>query len=431
MQQAFQEHIDTHFPELRTKPFLIAVSGGLDSIVLTHLCRKLGLRFGIAHVNFRLRGEDSDSDARFVADLAARWKVPYYTASFDTMTIKSTKKGSTQEIARDLRYGWFEKLVLSEDFDYVVTAHHADDDLETFLLNLLRGTGLKGLSGIPKRRDFLIRPLLEFSRSDILEFAKEHDLQWSEDASNESDIYRRNAVRHHIIPELSRLQPQFIASFRRTRRHLKSATNILDKHIQNIKNQRFIPLRKKIQIHLDSLEEFGSWEDLSYLLLEEYGFTDWEGIRALDKASSGTLIRSETHELLKDRGKLILRPRKETKGSSKNTGSEEGIRLQIEVVKIMEGVGSNALYIDKESLKHRLNVRKWKKGDYFYPLGMGGQKKKLSKFFKDIKLDVFTKEDQWVLCDGDDIIWVIGHRADERYKVQPETQSILRITWTD
>lgn len=431
MLQAFKDHIGTNFPELHSRPFLIAVSGGLDSIVLTHLCRKMGLKFGIAHVNFRLRGEESDSDARFVANLAATWKVPYYTKSFDTVAIKSTHRGSTQEIARDLRYKWFAEIIRTEDFDYVATAHHADDDLETFLLNLLRGTGLQGLTGIPERRDFLLRPLLEFSRSDILDFAKEHGLEWSEDASNESDIYRRNAIRHHIIPEMSRLQPHFITAFRRTRSHLKSATKVLDGHIQNIKKQVFIRIKNKIHIHLETLEEFGSWQDLSYLLLKDYGFTDWEGIRGLDKAESGTLFRSDSHELLKDRGKLILRTRKEVKESPGITDSEVDIRLHIEGVDVMEGNGADTLYIDKESLKHRLNVRKWKKGDYFYPLGMGGKKKKLSKFFKDVKLDVFSKEGQWLLCDGDDIVWVIGLRADERYKVRAETQSIIRIKWVD
>lgn len=431
MLEEFQAHIKNNFPELTKEPFLVAVSGGVDSIVLAHLCRKIGMEFGIAHVNFRLRGEESDADARFVADLAANWKVPFYSTSYDTMAIKDTKKGSTQEIARDLRYTWFADLIQSEKYTYVITAHHADDDLETFLLNLMRGTGVKGLSGIPERRDFILRPLLEFSRSEILEFAQEYRLEWSEDASNESDIYRRNAIRHHVIPELARLQPNFLRSFRQTRSHLKSTSNVLNKHIQNIKKQAFIPLKNKTRIHLETIEEFGAWEDLSYLLFEEYGFTDWEGIQGLKDASSGTLIRSDSHELLKDRKKLILRRRKGGNGKSTDASSGDGLRLQIEKVEAMEGTGSNTLYIDKESLKHRLNVRKWKKGDYFYPLGMGGKKKKLSKFFKDIKLDMFSKEEQWVLCAGDDIVWVIGLRADERFKVHPETQEILRITWSD
>ena len=431
MLNEFQNHIENNFPELGQKPFLVAVSGGVDSIVLAHLCRNSGLEFGIAHVNFQLRGEESDADARFVADLAASWKVPYFTTRFDTVAIKATRKGSTQEIARDLRYSWFEELIRSEKYEFVITAHHADDDLETFLLNLMRGTGLNGLSGIPKRRDFILRPLLEFSRAEILEFAKSHGLQWSEDASNESDIYRRNSIRHHVIPELARLQPHFLSSFLQTRDHLKSATKILDKHIQNIKKQAFIQLKNKTRIHLGTIKEFGAWEDLAYLLFEEYGFTDWEGIKGLKNATSGTLIRSDTHELLKDRKKVILRKRKAGNGRSADKGLAEDVQLLIEPVVAMEGTGANTLYIDKESLKHRLSVRKWKKGDYFYPLGMGGKKKKLSKFFKDIKLDVFSKEEQWLLCDGDDIVWVIGLRADERFKVHPETQKILRITWSD
>lgn len=426
MLQAFQDHIDSEFPELREFPFLIAVSGGVDSVVLAHLCRSAQLNFGIAHVNFSLRGSESDADAAFVADLAAAWGVPYYSTTFDTLSVRASRKGGTQEVARDLRYSWFAKLIASEPFDYLVTAHHADDDLETFVLHLSRGAGLKGLSGIPKRRDFICRPLLGFSKEEILAYAEAQGVSWREDTSNESDTYLRNSIRQQVVPKLKEVAPEIIAAFRKTRAHLQDASNLLDKHIQTIKNQVYKIKKDRIEIAFSDLAPFGNWTELAYPLLAEYGFTDWRAIRELEKADSGTIIRSASHEILKDREVLVLRPLEVVQSKEK-----EGIRLVVDRVSEMEAGTPNTLYIDKESLKHRLNARKWQKGDYFYPLGMGGKKKKLSKFFKDIKLDVFAKEEQWVLCDGEDIVWVVGQRADERYKVHPDTDSILRITWTD
>ena len=426
MHQAFQDHIDTNFPELRKEAFLIAVSGGVDSMVLAHLCKASGLNFGIAHVNYRLRGAESDADEQFVARLAADWGVAYYTTTFDTKAVRTARGGSTQEVARDLRYKWFSDLIKTEDFSYLLTAHHADDDLETFLLNLSRGAGLKGLSGIPAGRDYIRRPLLNVSKQDILEYAKKEGLSWREDASNETDVYLRNALRHQVVPKLKEVAPDILSAFLKTRSHLKGSSNILDKHIQNIKKQTFRYKNDRIEIALSKLTSFGPWRDLAYPLLADYGFRDWDTIQSLDSVASGTIVRSSTHEILKDRDTLVLRALSE--GQRPET---HDVRLTVEPVPAIDETGSHTLYIDKESLKHRLNVRKWKKGDYFYPLGMGGKKKKLSKFFKDIKLDVFLKEDQRVLCDGEDIVWVIGHRADERYKVHPETHSILRITWTD
>jgi len=424
--QAFQEHIDKYFPELRTEPFLIAVSGGVDSIILAHLCRKADLEFGIAHVNFGLRGPESDKDEAFVADLAAQWGVAYYTTTFNTAAIKAARKGSTQEVARDLRYSWFTELIAAEDFEYVLTAHHADDDLETFLLHLSRGAGVKGLAGIPSHRDFIRRPLLKFSKLEILDYARKERIKWREDASNETDSYQRNAMRHQVVPKLKDVEPDILSAFLKTKSHLKSASTILDKYIQTIKFQIVKSNKGRYEIAFSDLAEYGSWSDLAYLLFAEYGFTDWEAIRALETAGSGTIIQSQTHEILKDRDVLVLRVLNESPELE-----AEGLRLVVEAVPAIQKAGPRTLYIDKESLKHRLNVRKWKKGDYFYPLGMGGKKKKLSKFFKDIKLDVFSKEEQRLLCDGEDIVWVIGQRADERYKVHPETDSILRITWTE
>ena len=426
MQEAFKDHIDTNFPELRTTPFLVAVSGGVDSVVMAHLCKSAKLNFGIAHVNYGLRGEESEKDAAFVEKLAAEWGLPYYSTRFNTRSLKSTLKGSTQEIARDLRYDWFTKLLSVEKYAYVVTAHHADDDLETFLLNLSRGAGLKGLRGIPPKRDYIRRPLLNISKAEILDYARKMGLSWREDASNETDAYQRNAIRHQVIPKLKQVSPDILMAFIRSRSHLLSSSNILDNYIETIKKQVFKFNKDIIEIPLTELREFGSWSDLAFPLLEEFDFTDWEGIQGLESADSGAIIRSASHEILKDRDLLRLRPLQ-----LDSVLEEKGLQLEVEAVKAIEATSPRTLYIDKESLKHRLNVRKWKKGDYFYPLGMGGKKKKLSKFFKDIKLDVFSKEDQWVLCDGEDIVWVIGHRADERFKVQPETDSILRITWTD
>ncbi|NND14990.1 MAG: tRNA lysidine(34) synthetase TilS [Eudoraea sp.] len=430
MLSAFITHIETEFPELKESPFIIACSGGLDSVVLTHLCHEAGLSFGLAHVNYQLRGAASDADAEFTASLAKKLGVAYFTVTFDTLALKRREKGSLQELARNLRYPWFADLLEIEDYDFIVTAHHMDDSLETFLIHILRGTGIKGLTGIPAKRNNIRRPLLKFSREDIEAFARANKLKWREDSSNETDDYLRNEVRHQLVPVFKKINPDILLAMESTQKNLKDSSIILDKEIQKIKDQLFTKSNNRIEINLSTLNELDTPTAFLYPLLAPYGFTDWSSIDELLVAGSGKRVYSPTHVLLKDREKWILEERN-THENSTDTASQSSStlngNLEITEVDSLEEGDVNTLYIDKESLNHRLSVRNWQKGDYFYPLGMGGKRKKLSKFFKDIKLDVLKKSRQWLLCDGDDIVWVIGQRADDRYKVTEKTDKILRI----
>jgi len=427
---AFITHIENSFPELKDSDFLLACSGGLDSTVLAHLCHKAGLSFALAHVNYQLRGDESDADAEFSASLAQEMGVRYYTTSFDTPALKSKEKGSLQEIARKLRYNWFKELLKKEDYDFLVTAHHKDDNMETFLIHILRGTGLNGLTGIPSKRDKIRRPLLAFSREEIHAFATENKLVWREDSSNESDDYLRNKVRHSLVPAFKELNPEILSAFEGTQGHLLNSSILVDKVIQTTKKQLFTIKNNRIKIDLAKLRSFDTPTAYLYPLLNPFGFADWSAIEDMLEAESGRKVYSPTHVLLKDRNTWILEeisPQiKGEKTQDEIDNSFSGM-LEIEEVESFDKGDSDTLYIDKESLNHRLSVRNWQKGDYFYPLGMGGKRKKLSKFYKDIKLDVLKKPRQMLLCDGDEIVWVIGQRADERFKVTDKTKRILRI----
>lgn len=430
MLSAFITHIDTVFPELKESSFLIACSGGVDSTVLAHLCHKADLTFALAHVNYQLRGAESDADTDFVASLAQEMGVPYYNTSFDTATLKTEEKGSLQQIARELRYSWFKELLNKENHDFVLTAHHKDDDLETFLIHILRGTGIDGLTGIPPIRGQIRRPLLEFSRAEIQDYASENKLQWREDKTNETDDYLRNTVRHKLVPVFKDLNPDILSAMETTQHHLRHSSIIVNNEIQRIKKQLFTHKNNRIEIDIKELKSLKSPTAYLYPLLAPYGFTDWPTIEELLEADSGKKVYSTTHVLLKDRNTWILEELIPKVGDKKQDGVVPDPllgMLQIEEVTSFDKGDSNTLYIDKESLNHRLRVRNWQKGDYFYPLGMGGKRKKLSKFYKDIKLDVLKKPRQWLLCDGDEIVWVIGQRADERFKVTDTTKKILRI----
>ncbi|MDH3698001.1 MAG: tRNA lysidine(34) synthetase TilS [Flavobacteriaceae bacterium] len=430
MLSAFITHIDTVFPELRESSFLIACSGGVDSTVLAHLCHKADLSFALAHVNYQLRDAESDADAQFTASLADEFGVPYYSTSFDTAALKVEEEGSLQQIARKLRYSWFDELLEQEDFTYVVTAHHRDDNLETFLIHVLRGTGIDGLTGIPAKRGQIRRPLLQFSKEEIQVYAGENKLQWREDKTNETDDYLRNTVRHKLVPVFKELNPDILSALETTQDHLINSSKIVNNEIQRIKKQLFTYKNNRIEIDIKGLKSLMTPRAYLFPLLTPYGFTDWPAIEELLEAESGKKVYSGTHVLLKDRNTWILEeitPNKENKKTLEEAADSLFNMLEIEEVASFEKGDANTLYIDKESLNHRLRVRNWQKGDYFYPQGMGGKRKKLSKYYKDIKLDVLKKPRQWLLCDGDEIVWVIGKRGDERYKVTDKTKKILRI----
>ena len=334
--------------------------------------------------------------------------------------------------ARTLRYAWFADLLKLKAREFVVTAHHADDNLETFIINLSRGTGIDGLCGIPERNEHVLRPILPFSRSEILCYAQANAIEWREDASNDDTKYLRNKIRHQLLPVLKELHPTFDKNFTKTQHYLRGTAALLDQHITTLKATLFIEQQGVVSISLKAIQQLDPIKPYLYDLFKDYGFTEWDDVFELLTASSGKTLFSSSHRLIKDREQLLLQKISDKPDNKVefflDKGSDLPLKLQISPVENITDTGKAILYVDKETLKQRLSVRKWRNGDYFYPLGMKG-KKKISKFFKDEKMDLLAKEDQWLLCCGKDIIWVIGRRADERFKVKPTTKSILKVTW--
>ncbi len=431
----FKLHIKTHFELLHQKPFLLACSGGLDSVVLAHLCEQSKLDFHVAHCNFNLRDAESDGDALFTEKLSQLLNKKYYTTSFNTINYVNKNKVSIEMAARKLRYDWFAKIMAKNGLDILVTAHHADDDLETFLINLSRGTGIDGLKGIPAKTATIFRPLLPFTQEEILQFAKKENIAWREDSSNQDTVHLRNQIRHEVVPELKKIGPAFLKNFKKTQEYLTDSKAILDNHAEALKSRLFQQKNGLIHIYIEDLNALRPQKAYLHLLLKEYGFKAWNDISTLLTSNSGKEVRSKTHRLLKDRTSLILEELQTKSDESyvieeRQESVEAPIKMTLDWVDEVGLTANNTLYVDKDSLKFPLVLRKWKKGDYFYPLGMKG-KKKLSKYFKDEKIDVISKDKQWLLCSGDDIVWVVGKRTDERFKVTATTKKILCLTCTE
>jgi len=431
VQNQFKLHIQDNFPELLQNKFLLACSGGLDSVILVHLCVQSELDFSMAHCNFNLRGEESDKDEQFVRQLAKNLNKTLWVEHFDTKDYVNTHKVSVQMAARDLRYNWFNDLLSEHGLRTLVTAHHADDNLETFLINLSRGTGIKGLSGIPAKTEIISRPLLPYSRAQLSAYAEQEKIQWREDQSNAETKYLRNKIRHDIIPLLKDTHPTFLHNFQTTQRNLQQIVDISETHLVNIKKEFFRYEGDIIRISTKSLQGLKPIGAHMYGLFHAYGFTAWDDVVQLLTAMSGKEIRSKTHRLLKDRDDLLLSPIRQVSNciyeiNETDTGIDTPMALSIASVDMISATAPNILYVDKATLKYPMVLRKWQKGDYFYPLGMKGRKK-LAKFFKDEKMDVIAKENQWLLCSDNQIVWVVGKRPDERFKITPKTKKILKI----
>ena len=422
MLQKFKQHITKEFPFLKDTKLLIAISGGLDSVVLFHLLHKLNYDVSLAHCNFKLRGKESDLDEEFIKNLNQISYNQIFTIIFDTEKYAKEHKLSTQIAARELRYNWFQKLITEHKFEYVLTAHHADDNLETFLIHLTRGSGLDGFTGIPKVNGNIVRPLLAFSRKEILNYAKDHDIEWREDASNASNKYIRNKIRHQVLPVLKEINPSILDSFATTLENLQESKQIIEDRIENIASEVLEKEANFIKIDIEKIKELSNSKAYLYQLLKSYHFTEWNDVYDLLNAQSGKQVFSKTHRLLKDRDVLIL-----SKIDLSNS-IEMAFQIEEEITEITNPIhltfkevieksteNKQTIYVDKDLLKYPLILRKWEKGDYIYPLGMQG-KKKLSKYFKDEKFSLIDKENTWLLCNAENqIMWIINHRQDRRF----------------
>lgn len=438
MLNAFINSIESKFPQFDSSKLLIAISGGLDSVVLTHLCSKAALNITLAHCNFKLRGDESDADERFVLQLAEDLDLEVFIENFNTENYAKENKLSIQMAARELRYNWFDELSEQLEFDYVLTAHHADDNLETFLINLSRGTGLDGLTGIPEINDKIFRPLLPFSRETIEAYAHQEQLTWQEDSSNASTKYLRNKLRHDVIPVLKEINPQLLKNFNNTQSFLKDSKSIIEDRIEDVYNKVFKGINEQnISLNIAEIKKMNNPKAYLFELLKAYNFTEWNDVVSLLDAQPGKQILSRTHRLIKDRTQLLL---SELKNNVIHNSNEESILiygsdgktqtsfgdLRIDVVDEISEKQQSIIYIDKSKLKFPLKLRKWEEGDYFYPIGMIG-KKKLSKYFKDEKLSLLDKEQVWLLCSGNDVVWVVNRRADDRFIATENTKNIIKI----
>jgi len=442
----FKIHLQDTFPGIESKKLLLAISGGIDSMVLLDLLSKTDAELNLAHCNFKLRGKDADADEAFVRSESKKYNTPLHVIEFDTKAYASAHKCSIQMAARDLRYSWFKNLLKENGYDYLLTAHHADDNLETFFINLSRGTGIDGLCGIPEKSDEILRPLLPFSKEEIHSYASANQLSWREDQSNQDSKYLRNKIRKELVPLLKDINPAFLETFSVTLNNLKGTKDIVEDRMSLVRDKVIEQEEGTdptvIHFKVKDLLEFSNNKAYLYQLFYPFGFHQWDDIRSLLVSQSGKQIFSKTHRLLKNRDYLLLS--EITKNLFDSTTREiqdmdaliplNASSLKIETIHLPNSQqvkkldhDPNTANFDKDLLTYPLSVRKWEKGDYFYPIGMTG-KKKLSKYFKDEKYSLLDKENIWLLCSGTDIIWIIGKRMDNRFKLSDKTKTILKAT---
>jgi tRNA(Ile)-lysidine synthase len=443
MLKSFQEFIYKEKLFNANDKILLAVSGGHDSIVMCELFCQSKYNFAIAHCNFHLRGTESDIDEDFVKKLSEKYKVPYYNVHFNTNDYAKSQKISIEMAARNLRYEWFEKLLKKENYDYFATGHHLDDQIETLFINLLRGTGIAGLHGILPKQNHCIRPLLFTFSKDIKAFIKKNNLLYRQDSSNKSLNFTRNKIRHIIIPELEKINPDFRKSITNTIKYIKGTEIVYKNFVEQKRKEIFHIKNDRIYISINEIKKINPVNTFLYEFLMPYNFnssvTD-DIINSLDDIS-GKQFFSSSHRLIKDRENLIIT--KKTKTSdinirqyfiNKNTlVIEKPVKLKMIRIKWIKNDKNvtiskdrNIASIDFDKLKFPLKIKKWKQGDFFYPLGTKC-KKKLSDFFIDNKLSIIDKEDVWLICSANRIVWIIGYRIDDRFKITNNTRNIYQI----
>lgn len=406
---------------------LLTVSGGIDSVVLCDLFREAGLDCGIAHCNFQLRGEESDSDAVFVSKLAARLGFRYHETAFDTSRVADEQKISTQMAARNLRYNWFAGLAAEFGYSHIATAHHAGDQVETVLLNLVRGAGIRGLQGIPPVNGIVIRPMLFATREQIERYAGERNLSWREDRSNADDYYRRNRIRKHVVPVLKSINPSLENTVSEMTERMTAAERWLRHTLEIWKKEVWEEKDSLVRISIPGLKNAVSPAFQLFSLLEEFGFSyrQVEEILASLDGAPGKKFLSTTHLLVKDRDFLVMA---EKKVSSKESTGRVTIERFPKPADFRPDAGDTAAFFDADLLKLPLSVRPWIEGDTFRPFGMDGRSKKVSDLLVDRKLDRISKSRVRVLVDAEDnILWVIGLRGDHTTRVTDSTVNIAKV----
>jgi len=429
MKSRFLKYITENSLFDKKSKILLALSGGIDSICLADLLVTLNYDVEFAHCNFQLRGIESNQDQHFVKSLSMKYEVPYHTIDFDTKEYALQHKVSHQMAARDQRYAWFEKIRSEISADFIAIAHNSDDNIETFFINIIRGSGIKGLLGIKNKINFIVRPLMFSSRDEIIKYVTNNDLNYREDSSNSSDKYLRNKIRHNLIPLLKEMNPSIGKSISKELSILNNINSVYKETIHKNLNKIIINEDDRIIISKVKLLSLSPLDVYVYEIFSPYGFSDLRNISNTITKCSGKQFFSPTHKLLFDReyiflSKIIEKETIETSIDSSVISIEIPIKMCFCVTHEVDyNDNINNAYLDFEKLQFPLTIRAWKKGDKFIPLGMSCYKK-LSDFFIDIKLSLLDKEKVYLLCSGKDIIWVIGYRIDDRYKVTSKTKKM-------
>nr|MBI1228935.1 tRNA lysidine(34) synthetase TilS [Cytophagales bacterium] len=436
MLERFKHYIHSSSLLRKEGKYLLAISGGIDSVALAHLLHLSGFSFSMVHCNFRLRGGESDAEEQFIKALGLRLNVDVIVRHFDTAAYKLLHGVSTQMAARELRYAWFEELVASQGAEGILVAHHAGDQVETVLLNLLRGTGIEGVYGMAAQRDGVIRPLLPFTREDIAAFVADQQLDWKVDSSNKSSDYKRNLLRNEVLPVLR-------GAFGDVNRQLGSSFNQLKDtgqaffYLFDAWRNAHVSVEKPFEsLAFTSIKDVPGRSSLLYYWLREFGFNFPQVadiLRAIDTGSTGKVFEASAYMANVDRDCLIVGPIFGDFEERYISKDEDLIRLDYEVYELMtldsaetpDKNPDNAM-LDKNRLTFPLLVRNWKEGDKFIPLGMR-RFKKVSDFLIDLRVPNLYKKQVKVLCSGSDIVWLIGYRIDDRYKVSSTTGQVMYI----
>ncbi len=435
----FQQHINGKKLFPTNAKLFIAVSGGIDSVVLCHLCAKAGYNFTILHCNFMLRGNTSNTDEQFVKELANNLQVPVQTIQFDTTGYAQQNKVSTQVAARELRYNWFNE-VMDKGTDksiknYLLTAHHKDDDVETMLMNFFKGTGIAGIKGIPQQQGRVVRPLLFATKKELTDYAEQHQLTWVEDASNSETKYTRNYFRNIILPAVKEKYPAVEDNLYDNVQRFKEA-EILYKQAVEIHKKKLLKHKgEEVHIPVLLLQSIEPLNTILFEIVKPYNFTaaQTNDIVSLLKASTGKYVQSSSHRVLRNRNWLIISPIQAGDNDVHIVIDDDGeyvfgqktLTITKQIAKVdVNRTDKSIAYVNGNALQFPLLLRKWKQGDYFYPLGMR-KKKKLARFFIDQKIANTEKEKIWVLEMNKQIVWVVGYRIDDRFKVTDNTDTLV------
>lgn len=418
----------------KTDNVLLAVSGGVDSMVMLHLFNSNNLNFGVAHCNFNLRAEESDADEELVKTVCKKLNIPFYSVAFNTQNYAQEKGISIQMAARELRYDWFQEIAEKNDYQFIATAHHKNDIAETLLINIAKGTGLNGLHGIAFKRNNIIRPLLNFSREEIEEFASTQNIEFRTDSSNHEIKYTRNKIRHQVIPELEKVNPKAVDAMVTLTHRIQSLETILEKEFKRAWEKCAVVDKNLIKIKIDELNRLDELPTYLFYFLKKYDFNESDVNDILHSLNehSGLVFYSKTHQLVKDRAYLLLTELLESKEAELVVNSLDEFS-KIAFLEKYEKVSPSLLSINKkpcyayfaiDKLSFPITFRKWQSGDKFSPFGMKGQKK-VSDYLIDQKVSIIEKENTWVMVSNNKICWLVGHRIDNAFRVDESTKEVL------